>query len=129
MVNRLQYGKGTDYIHFIYEFVGIIFYIANSGHCFIKCNTHLTGNDYEQELLSFIRDGKERSCIKTLARTQFFCARNYTNLGDYNSKEIYQRLVTERNRSCFCITNTFLQIGSRKVLVSVQLWKNHSQNS
>ena len=48
----------------------------------MKCNNYLTGQDYKQEYLDFIRK-KRRSNIKSKARIQPFCRANNINLGYY----------------------------------------------
>ena len=39
----------------IVEYIGNSCYIPSSGNCFIKCINYLTGNDFTEEFLTFIR--------------------------------------------------------------------------
>ena len=53
-----------------------ICYIPTSGNCFIKYINHLTGKDYMNEFLTFIRDAQRRSDVMTATRIQPFCKKN-----------------------------------------------------
>ena len=70
-VNRSQYGNGCDFKHEINEineFRGNICFIPTKGFCFVKCVNFLTGQDYKQQYLDFIRNEKRRTNIMTKAR-------------------------------------------------------------
>ena len=38
------------------------------GYCFVKCFNYLTGKNFNQELLVFIRNEKKRPDVMTMAR-------------------------------------------------------------
>ena len=60
-VNRGQYGKGCDFNKIILENQGNNCFIPTKGYYFIKCINFLTGEDYKQQYLEFIRNEKRRS--------------------------------------------------------------------
>ena len=80
-VNRSQYGDGCDFKHEIIEYRGNFFYIPTKGFCFVECINFLTGQDYKQQNLDFIRNQQRRSNIMSKARIQPFCRANNINLG------------------------------------------------
>ena len=69
-VNRSQYGNGCSFDEIIIEYQGNNCFIPTKGYCFIKCINFLTGQDYKQQYLEFIRNEKRRSNIMTMARIQ-----------------------------------------------------------
>ena len=88
-VNRSQYGNGCSFDKIIIEYLGNNCYIPTKGFCFIKCVNYLTGQDYKQQNLDFIRNEKRRSNIMTMARSQPFCRANNINLGYYNNNRVF----------------------------------------
>ena len=66
-VNRSQYGIGCDFKHDIIEYRGDNCFKPTKGYCFIKCVKFLTGEDYNQQNLDFIRSEQRRSNIMTKA--------------------------------------------------------------
>ena len=84
-VKRIPYGNGCSFDKIIIECQGKNCFIATKGFCFVKCINYLTGHDFKQEYLDFIRNEKRRSNIMTMARTQPFCRANEINLGYYNN--------------------------------------------
>ena len=54
-VNRSQYGNGCDFKHEIIEYRGNKCFIPTKGFCFVKCINFLTGEDYNEQNLDFIR--------------------------------------------------------------------------
>ena len=96
-VNRSQYGNGCSFDKIIIDYRGNNCYIPTKGYCFVKCNNILTGEDYKQEYLDFIRNEKRRTNIMTIARIQPFCRANNINLGYYNNDRVYPRTVTNRD--------------------------------
>ena len=103
-VNRSQYGNGCEYKHEIIEYQGNNCFIPTKGYCFVKCGNFLTGGDYKQQYLDFIRNEKRRSNIMTKARIQPFCRTNNINLGYYDGDGVFPRSVTNRD-SAFCLFN------------------------
>ena len=79
-VNRSQYGNGCSFDRIIIEYRGNNCFIPTKGYCFVKCINYLTGQDYKQEYLNFIRNEKRRTNIMTMARIQPFCRANNINL-------------------------------------------------
>ena len=106
-VNRSQYGNGCDFKHEIIEYRGNNCFIPTKGYCFIKCVNFLTGQDYKQQYLEFIRNEQRRSNIMTKARIQPFCRANNINLGYYDGNGVYPRSVTNRNIALYLYNNHF----------------------
>ena len=69
-VNRSRYGNGCDFKHEIIEYQGKNCLIPTKGYCSVKCNNFLTGQDYKQQNLAFIRSEQRRSDVMTKARIQ-----------------------------------------------------------
>ena len=69
-VNRSQYGNGCSFDKLIVEYRGNNCYIPTKGYCFVKCSNFLTGQDFKDQYLDFIRNEKRRSNIMTRARIQ-----------------------------------------------------------
>ena len=109
-VNRSQYGNGCDFKHEIIEYRGNNCYIPTKGYCFVKCINYLTGLDYKEQYLEFIRSETRRSKIMTMARIQPCPKKLGVNVGYYNGKEIWPRNITERNRALFLYNNHFCLI-------------------
>ena len=109
-VNRSQYGNGCDFKHEIIEYRGNNCFIPTKGYCFVKCINFLTGNDYKQQYLDFIRSEQRRSNIMTKARIQPFCRSNNINLGYYDGERVFPRSVTERNNALYLYNNHFYLI-------------------
>ena len=80
-VNRSQYGNDCDFKVGFIEYRGNNCYIPIKGFSFIKYVSFLTGRDFKQQCLDFIRIEQRRSNIMTKARIQPFCRANNINLG------------------------------------------------
>ena len=109
-VKRSQYGNGCDFKQEIIEYRGNNCFIPTKGYCFIKCINFLTGEDYKQKYLEFIRSEQRRSNIMTKARIQPFCRANNINLGYFDGNGVYARSVTNRNSALFICNNHFCVI-------------------
>ena len=109
-VKRSQYGNGCSFDKIIVENRGNNCFIPTKGYCFIKCNKFLTGQDYKQQYLDFIRNEKRRSNIMTKARIQPFRKANNVNLGYFNGDGVYPRSVTNRNSALYLYNNHFCLI-------------------
>ena len=109
-VNRSQYGNGCDFKHEIIEYQGNNYFIPSKGYCFVKYVTFLTGVDYKQQFLDFIRSEQRRSNIMTIARIQPLCRANNNNLGYYNEDRIFPRSVTNRDGALYLYNNHFCLI-------------------
>ena len=109
-VNRSQYGNGCDFKHEIIEYQGNNCFIPTKGYCFMKCVNFLTGEDYKQQYLDFIRNEKRRSSIMTMARIQPFCKANNISLGYYDGERVFPRSVTQRNKALYLYNNHFCLI-------------------
>ena len=59
-IKRSPYGNGCDFKHEIIEYRGNNCFIPTKGYCFIKCVNFLTGRDYKQKYLEFIRNEKNK---------------------------------------------------------------------
>ena len=110
LVNRSQFGNGCDFKHEIIEYRGDNCYIPAKGYCFVKCNNYLTGLDYKEQYLDFIRNEKRRSNIMTMARIQPCLKKLRINLGYYNNDRVFPRTVTERNNALRLYNNHFCLI-------------------
>ena len=106
-VNRSQYGNGCSFDKIIVEYRGNNCFIPTKGYCFVKCFNYLTGQDYKQKYLDFIRSEQRRSNIMTKARIQPFCRANNINLGYYNDDRVFPRSVTNRNSALYRYNNHF----------------------
>ena len=109
-VNRGQYGNGCSFDKIIIEYRGNNCYIPTKGYCFVKCVKNLTGQDYKQEYLDFIRNEKRRTNIMTMARIQPFCSAEKINLGYYNIDKVFPRTVTNRDSALYLYNNHFCLI-------------------
>ena len=72
-VNRSQFGRATALKQDINDYIGDNCYIPTSGNYFIKCFNQITGNDYTEGFLTFIRTEQKRSNVMTSARSLPFC--------------------------------------------------------
>ena len=109
-VNRSQYGNGCSFDKIIIEYRGNNCFIPTKGYCFVKCVIFMTGQDYKQQYLDFIRNEKRRSNIMTMARIQPFCRANNINLGYYNIDRVFPTSVTNRDSALFLFNNHFCVI-------------------
>ena len=109
-INRSQYGNGCSFDKIIVEYRGNNCYIPTKGYCFVKCINFLTGQDYKEQYLEFIRNESRRSNIMTRARIQPFCRANKINLGYYNNDRVFLRTVTNRDSALFLFNNQFCLI-------------------
>ena len=96
LVKKSQYGNGCSFDKKIIEYRGNICFIPTKGYCFVKCISYLTGQDYKQRYLDFIRNEKRGSNVKTMARIQPCLTKLSIDLGYYNGERIYPRTVTKR---------------------------------
>ena len=109
-VNRSQYGNGCSFDKLIVEYRGNNCFIPTKGYCFVKCINYLTGQDYKEQYLDFIRNEKRRSNIMTKARIQPFCRANNINLGYWDGERVFPRCVTNRDSALFLFNNHFCLI-------------------
>ena len=72
-------------------------YTPTKGYCFVKFINFITGKDYKEQYLEFIRNEQRRTIIMTRARIQPFCRANNINLGYYDGERVFPRSVTERD--------------------------------
>ena len=108
-VNRSQYGYGSDFKQETIEYRGNNCFIPTKGYCFIKCVNFLTGEDYKEQNLDFIRSEQRRSNM-TKASIQPFCRANNINLGYFDRDGVYPRSVTNKNSALFIYNNHFCLI-------------------
>ena len=59
LVIRSQYGNGCDFKHEIIAYRGNNCFIPTKVYCFVKCINFITGEDYKQQYLDFIRNAKK----------------------------------------------------------------------
>ena len=110
LVRRSQGGIGCDLKHEIIEDPGNICFIPTKGYCFIKCIKYLTGGDYKEQYLDFIRNEERRSNIMTMVRVQPCLRKVGVHLGYYNGEEIWPRNITEKNIALSLYNNHFCLI-------------------
>ena len=109
-VKRSQYGNGCDFKHEIIEYQGNNCFIPTKGYCFVKCVNFLTGQDYKEQYLDFIRNERRRTNFMTAARIQPFCRANNINLGYYNNNRVFPISVTNRDSALYLYNNHFCLI-------------------
>ena len=109
-VKRSHYGNGCDFKHEIVEYFGNNCFIPTKGYCFVKCINYLTGQDYKEQYLDFIRNEKRRSNIMTMARIQPCLKKLGINLGYYNGERVFPRAVTNRDSALYLYNNHFCLI-------------------
>ena len=109
-VNRSQYENGCSFDKRLVEYRGNNCFIPTQGNCFVKCINFLTGQDYKQKYLDFIRSEQRRSNIMTKATIQPFCRANNINLGYYDDDGAFPRTVTKRNSALYLKKNHFCLI-------------------
>ena len=109
-VNRSHYGNGCNFDKIIVEYHGNNCFIPTKGYCFIKRINFLTGQDYKDKYLEFIRNEKRRSNIMTKARIQPFCRANNIIPGYYNDDRVFPRTVKNRDSALYLFNNHFCLI-------------------
>ena len=82
----------------------------------------MTGEDYKQQYLNFIRNEKRRSNIMTMARVQPRLRKLDIDLGYYNAESVFSRTVTNRESALYFYTLIiFVYYGNLRMLVSIKL--------
>ena len=109
-INRSQYGNGCSFDKIIVEYRGNNCYIPTKSYCFIKCVNYLTGQDYKEEYLEFIRNEKRRCNVMTMARIQPCLKKLGIDLGYFNGERIYPRTVMNRDNAFYLYNNHFCLI-------------------
>ena len=127
-VIRSQFGNGCSFDERIVEYRGNNCFIPSQGYCFVKCINFLTGQDYKQKYLDFIRSEQRRSNIMTKARIQPFCRANNINLGYYDNNGVFPRTVTNRNSALYLYNNHFCVIWKSENVSFIQAIKELKDN-
>ena len=70
----------------------------------------LTGQDYKEQYLEFIRSEQRRSNIMTMARIQPCLRKLGIDLGYYNGETMFPRIVTNRDSALYLYNNHFCLI-------------------
>ena len=109
-VNRSQCGNGCSFGKLIFEYCGNNCFIPTKGYCFVKCIIFITGEDYKQQYLDFIRKEKRRLNIMTMAKIQPFCRANNINLGYFNNDRVFPRTATNGDSALYLYNNHFCLI-------------------
>ena len=104
-VNRSQYGNGCSFDKIIIEYRENNCPIPTKGYCFVKCINYLTGRDYKQQYLDFIRNEKRRCNIMTMTRIQPCLRKIGIDLGYYNGERVFSRTVTNRDSALYLYNN------------------------
>ena len=116
LVFRSQYGNGCNFDKKLIEYRGYNCYTPTKGYCFVKCVNFLTGQDYKQQYLDFIRNEKRRSNIMTMARIQPFCRAKNINLGYWEGTRVFPRSVKERDKAMYLYNNHFCLIWKSQIV-------------
>ena len=119
-IKRSNYGKGSNHLFDIEEYVGTNCYIPTGKNCFVKCINYITEKDYTQQYLEFISEGGRRKNVMTLARIQPFCKKYENDLGYFNGKEVWPRTVKERKRCLYLHNNHFCCIWGESLKKAVE---------
>ena len=127
-VNRSQYGNGCDFKHEIFEYRGNNWFIPTKRYCFVESIKYITGQDYKQHYLEFIRNEKRRLNIMTKARIQPFCRANNFILGYYNEDRVFPRTVISRDSALFLHDNHFCVIWKSEGVSFKQTIKEPKDN-
>ena len=122
LVNRSQYGNGSDFKH------GIIEYRGNKGYCFVECINFITGEDYKEQYLESIRNEKRRSKVMTMARIQPFCRANNIKIEYFDGIRVFPRSLTHRNNALFLHNNHFCLIWKSESISFNQAIKELEDN-
>ena len=110
-IKRSKFGKGSNHLFDIEEYVGTNCYIPTGNNCFVKCINYITEKDYTQQYLEFISEGGRRKNVMTLARIQPFCKKYEIDLGYFNGKEVWPRIDKERKRCLYTQKSFLLYLG------------------
>ena len=127
-VNRSQYGNGCSFDKIIIEYRGNNCYIPTKGYCFVKCINFITGQDYKQQYLDFIRNEKRRSNIVTMARIQPCLRKLGIDLGYYNGDRVFPRMVTNRDSALYLYNNHFCLIWKSQKVSFIQAIRELKNN-
>ena len=92
------------------EFICNNCYIATSGNCFIKYFNYLTGKEYTEEFLTFIRTEQKTANVIASARVQPFRGKNTINVGCYDGFRVCPRYIAVRNIALYVHENQFCLI-------------------
>ena len=106
-LKRFQNGTGTDFKQDVAECIGNNCYIPKSGNCFAKCIIYLTGKNYIEEILTFIRPAQKRSNVMTRARVQPFFRLHNIKIGCYDGFRVSAVSIAERNIALYMHKNHF----------------------
>ena len=99
---------GIIFTHEIIEYRGNKCFIPTKGYWFVKCINFITGKDFKQQYLDFIRNENKRTNTMTKARLQPFCRANNINLGYFDGTRVFPRSVADRNNALFLHSNHFV---------------------
>ena len=123
-VNRSQYGNGCDFKHEFIEYRSNNCFIPAKRYCFVKFINFLTGKDYKQRYLDFIRNEKRRSNMMTMVRIQPCLRKMGIDLGYYNGERIFPRTVTDKKIALYLYNNHFCLLWKSQGVSFNQLFKN-----
>ena len=85
-------------------------FLPTKGYCFFKCINFLTGREYKQQCLDFIRNEKGRCNIMTMARFHPFCKGNNFDIRFFDGVRVFPRSISEGNKSLYLYNNHFCLI-------------------
>ena len=127
-VNRSQYGNGCSFDKIIIEYRGNNCFIPTKGYCFVKCINYLTGRDYKEQYLDFIRNEQRRCNIMTKTSIQPFCKAININLGYWDGERVFPRSVTNRDSALFLFNNHFCLMCKSEGVSFKQAFREFDEN-
>ena len=107
LVNRSHYGNCCDFKQEFIAYRSKNCFIPTKGYCFVKCFSFITGEDYKQQYLDFIRNEQRRSNIITKARIRPFCRANNINIEYFDGIRVFPRTVIGENKALYLYNNYF----------------------
>ena len=128
MLFHIKYGNGCSFDKIIIEYQGNNCFIPTKGYCFAKYINFLTGKDYKQGYLEFIRKESRRTNVMTVARIQPCLKKLGINLGYYNGDRVFPRSVRNRDSALYLYNNHFCLIWKSQgvsLIQAIQELKNN----
>ena len=95
---------------------------------FHQCVNFITGEDYKEQYLDFIKNEERRTNIMTKAKIQPFCRANKFNLGYFDGTRVFPRIVTNRDTTLLLYSNNFCLIWKTESVKFKQAIKELKDN-
>ena len=127
-VIRSQFRNGCSFDKIIVEYRGNNCFIPTKGYCFVKCINFLTGQDYKEQYLNFIRSEQRRSNIMTMARIQPCLKKLGIDLGYYNGERVFPKTVMNRDCALYLYNIHFCLIWKSQNVSFIQALQELKNN-